>query len=497
MTARNDAVPQVEPPAWDTPDHWCAPVLPTGAEGNSMSSTHRRGALGRVLAAVTAAGLLAACGGNDTPADAGGADRSALAAVTDEQLKGATIRMARFFGDCEKTTTGVTDVAKATTECETIQILTNAFNAENKHGIKVERLGGAEWNTYYDTLNAAYAGGNPPDVAVMHASNLSDYAKRNLLLKLDEQLPVTGADIGDAAPAAKQGATYQDGTYGLPFDIHAALVHVNVDLFRKAGLVDAQGNPKIPTSAEEFLADAETLAAKTGKKYFGTARVKDGLGVHMWRSLIDQQGGSVLNEDRTKANVDSPEARTALDFMGKVFNGRYADPDQTYDAAQQAFLKGDTAMLMNGTWVVDQYDKEAPFEYRAADFPTLYEKPAIWGDSHMWVIPRQQSADPVKQRAALEFSSYLYGRSGDWAVHTGHLASRTSVLQSAEYKQAPQRANYVATGTTNANPVPPVSSWMAFNEALIARVDSIWFQNAPVDTALSDANRQLDTILAK
>ncbi len=462
-----------------------------------MRTTVRRGVLARAMIPVTVVGLLAACGGGDTTSQSGGASGQDLAAVTADQLKGATIKMARFFGDCDNTTTGVTDVAKAKSECETIQILTNAFNADNKYGIKVERLGGAEWNTYYDTLNAAYAGGNPPDVAVMHGSNVADYAKRNLLLKLDDQLAVTNVNINDAAPAARQAVTYEGGTYGLPFDIHAALVHLNTDLFKKAGLVDARGNPTLPKSPEEFLAQAEQVRAKTGKKYFGTARVKDGLGVHMWRSLINQQGASVISEDGKKANVDTPQARTALDFMGKVFNGTYADPDQTYDAAQQAFLKGETAMLMNGTWVVDQYTKEAPFTYRAADFPTLYGKPAIWGDSHMWVVPRQKSPDPVRQRAALEFASYLYEHSGDWAIHTGHLAARTSVLNSPDYQKAPQRANYVATGTTNANPVPPVSSWMAVNEALIAQIDSIWFQNTSPDAALAEANRKIDAILAK
>ncbi len=462
-----------------------------------MSTNPRRGLLVRAMIPVAVLGLVAACGGGDTKAKTGGANPDDLKAVTADQLKGSTIKLARFFGDCENTTANVTDVAKAKTECETIQILTNKFNAENKFGIKVERLGGAEWNTYYDTLNAAYAGGNPPDVAVMHGSSVADYGKRNLLLKLDDQLSVTGVKIDDAAPAARQAVTYEGGTYGLPFDIHAGLAHVNVDLFKKAGLVDGQGNPTLPKSPEEFLAQAEQVRAKTGKAYFGAARVKDGLGVHMWRSLVEQQGGSVLSEDGKKANVDTPEARKALDFVGKVFNGTYADPDQTYDAAQAAFLKGDTAMLFNGTWVVDQYDKEAKFAYRAADFPTLYGKPAIWGDSHMWVIPKQKSPDPVRQRAALEFVSFLYEHSGDWAIHTGHLAARTSVLNSPDYQKAPQRANYVATGTTNANPVPPVSSWMAVNEALISQIDSIWFQKAAPDTALTEANRKIDAILTK
>jgi multiple sugar transport system substrate-binding protein len=463
-----------------------------------MHKTVGRGFVARVVTPLAVVGLVAACGGgggsgSKATGAAGGLD---LAAVKPEQLKGQTIKLARFFGDCEDTTSGVTDVAKAKSECETIQILTNAFNAQNKYGIKVERLGGAEWNQYYDTLNAAYAGGTAPDVAVMHGSSLPDYARRNLLVKLDDQLGVTGVKLDDAAPAAREAVSWQGGTYSVPFDLHAALAHVNVDLFKKAGLVDAAGKPKMPTSTEEFLAQAQQMKAKTGKNYFGTARVKDGLGVHMWRSLVEQQGASIMNQDLTKATVDTPQARTALDFMGKVF-GPYADPNQTYDAAQAAFLKGDTAMLFNGTWVVDQYDKEAKFDYRAMDFPTLFEKPAVWADSHTWALPRQKSQDPVKTRAALEFVSYLYDHSGDWAIHTGHLAARQSVLNSPEYQKAPQRANYVATGTTNASLVPHMANWKGINDAVIGQIDSIWFQGAKPETALSQANQQLDAILAK
>jgi multiple sugar transport system substrate-binding protein len=464
-----------------------------------MRRTVGRGTTARLLIPVAALSLVTACGGGGAGSSSqggGAAGGSDVASVKPEQLKGQTIKLARFFGDCEAATTGVTDVAKAKDECETIQILTNKFNAENKYGIKVERLGGAAWDQYYDTLNAAYAGGTAPDVAVMHGSSLPDYARRNLLVKLDDLFPVTGVKIDDAAPAARQAVTWQGSTYAVPFDIHGALAHVNVDLFKKAGLVDASGAPKMPTSTDEFLAQAQQMKTRTGKNYFGAARVKDALGVHMWRSLVEQQGSDIFNQDLTKAQVDTPEAKNALDFMGKVF-GPYADPNQTYDAAQAAFLRGDTAMLMNGTWVVNQYDKEATFAYRAMDFPTLYSKPASWADSHTWVIPRQKSQDPVKTRAALEFITFLYDHSGDWAIHTGHLAARQSVLNSPEYKQAPQRANYVATGTTNARPVPHIANWKAINDAVVAQIDSVWFQGVQPQTAFQQADQQLDAILAK
>ncbi len=457
-----------------------------------------RGVLVRVLAPVAVIGLLTSCAGTGTGGGGGPeAGGPGLAAVTPEQLQGTTISVSRPFGECATETAGVTDVAQATDECETFEILTNAFNAENGRGITVERLGGGESDTYYDTLNAAYAGGSPPDVALVHASRITDYARRNLLLPLDAELAATSADIADAVQVAREGATHEGQLYALPFDVHGGLVHLNVDLFRQAGLVDAQDAPVLPTSPEEFLAHAQQMKDRTGVNYFGAGRVNEGFGVHMWRSLVQQQGADVLNADRTEATVDTPEARTALDFMGRVFDGGFADPAQTYDAAEAAFLSGQTAMLLNGTWVVDQYSQDAQFDYRVSDFPTLYGEPAMWADTHTWALPRQREADPVRYRAALEYASYLYENSQDWAVHTGHLAARSSVLESPDYQQAPQRANYVRTGTEVARHVPKIDDWPAVQDALVANIDSIWFQGRPVDEALAEADRQIDSILQR
>ena len=159
--------------------------------------------------------------------------------VSEDAVDAVSIEMARFFGDCEDSTLGVTDVTQATSECEVIQILTNAYNADNPDGITVERLGGAQYASYYDTLNATYAGGSPPDVAVMHEANLPDYAARNLLVPLDDVLAGVGVDPSQWTEPARRAVTFDGRIYGVPFDVHTTLWHVNRDLFEEAGLLDA------------------------------------------------------------------------------------------------------------------------------------------------------------------------------------------------------------------------------------------------------------------
>ena len=84
----------------------------------------------------------------------------------------------------------------------------------------------------------------------------------------------------------------------------------------------------------------------------------------------------------------------------------------------------------------------------------------------------------------MDFITFLYAHDKDWALGTGHISARQSVLASAAYKAAPQRANYASTGTTVAHPIPHIANWPAVDKALVAAMESIWFQHVSVDAAL-------------
>ncbi len=454
--------------------------------------------------------VLVACGGGDVaapaaeePAAEAPAAEEAEAetaeepaeepAAEEEMAEPVTISLARFFGDCDDTTDGVTDVKQATTECEVIAILTNQFNAENEHGITVERLGGAEWGTYYDALNATFAGGDRPDVAVMHGSNLPDYASRDLLLPMEEQLAAHDVDTSDWTEPAREAVTYDGTIYGVPFDLHANLFHVNVDIFEEAGLVDDEGMPILPSSREEFMEQAQTIQ-DLGYTYLATDASQFPIGVRIMFTLVWQQGSDLVSPDGTSANVDSPEAQEALDFMLEMFEKGYADANANYDASQAAFLNGEAAILHNGTWAVDQYNREAEFNYMALDFPTLYSEPATWANSHMWTVPLQD--DESRYDAAVEFVTFLNNHVNDWSIGTGHLAPRTSVLNSEEYEAAPQRANYADTANIS-RLVPSILNWQATEDILKEELESTWLTGKDPAQALSDANERINAELSQ
>ena len=398
-----------------------------------------------------------------------------------------TISLARFFGDCDDTTQGVTDVKQATTECEVIQILTNAFNAED-NGITVEKLGGQNWGDYYPQLSTTFSAGDPPDVAVMHQHRLPDFAGRGLLMPLADALAEAGVDFSDYTQPAQDAATADGEVYALPFDIHASLWHVNVDLMAEAGLVADDGSPIMPTSADELLAQCQQLQDATGKQYFGHDWFEFGVGARLFLGLVWQQGGDLY--DGTAATVNTPEGQEALRLLNELAT-TCSDPAQGYTDSQQGFLNGDIAVLHNGTWVVDQYDRETGFDYIATDLPTIYGTPAAWGDSHMWVLPIQSDEDPAKTAAAVEFLKYLYDHVGDWAIGTGHIAPRVSVIESEEYNSAPQRTNYAGTADI-AGLVPAVQGWAGAWDALAEELNATWVTGKDQTQALADAEARMN-----
>jgi multiple sugar transport system substrate-binding protein len=414
-------------------------------------------------------------------------------------LAATEITLFRFFGGCSDEYANVTDLSKAVGECGIIQVLTNKFNAENKEGITVKTQT-VEWGVYYDRLSANIAGGTPPDIAVMHRSVLPNYLARDLVQPLGKSFATAGIDTADFLPVAREAVTVNSEVWALPFDLHALLWHVNADLFAKAGLVDDKGQPKMPTSAAELLKHAETMKAKTGKRYFAIPSAVDPMPTWQYLSWVWQQGGNPVDAEK-KAHLESKESKEALRLLNALYAAGHASSKHDYAGAQQAFIAGESAVLVNGTWGVDTYEaqskdpKSALKKYVVRDVPTLYGKDAVWSDSHMWVLPKQPKPDPAKQKAALSFLKFLNDNNFHWA-RTGHLPVRASVLKSAEMQALPHRSEYTRTATI-AKAVPAIENQRAILDLLVNELNSTWLVNKEQDKALSEAQRRASQILRR
>ncbi|MEQ8965665.1 MAG: extracellular solute-binding protein [Azospirillaceae bacterium] len=404
------------------------------------------------------------------------------------------ITLGRFFGACEE---AGTDIDAAVGEACIIQSIINAFDAAD-NGYTVETLP-TDWGNYYDQIKASYAGRNPPDVHVMHRHRVPEFAGLGAIAPLTpEELAAAGIDVDDWAPNALDAVSLDGQIYGVPLDFHANLWHVNLDLMEAAGLVDDDGAPILPSSPEEMLEHAAAVQEATGKNYLAADFAQFPIGVRLVLALLWQQGSNVFSDG--EATIDTPEAEAAVGAIKALFDAGYADAQLNYADSQQAFLNGEAAILVNGTWVVDFYDSEAAKEevaldrYYAAPFPTLFDTPATWADSHMWAIPRSVKADePETFEAALALLAWINDHNVDWA-RTGHMAVRESVLASEAYADLPHRSEYADTAEI-ARDVPPTQKYGAIQDVLNRELQAIWLTGKPVGDALADADAQVQDLL--
>ena len=212
------------------------------------------------------------------------------------------IYLQRFFGECGAEYGGSIDVSKAEGECGIITTLVDRFNAENPD-IHID-VNVVAWPGY-PQLTAQVAARDPPDLVTMHEGVISDYASKGLVEPVDGYLRAAGISPADFTEAARQGVTMYGHIYGLPWDTHGGLFHVNTGLFAKAGLM-CGGKPVLPNSWDELFAQARQFEQRTGKPYLIQSNVGDPAFAarNLYTYMMAQ--GAVLFPDARHVKLDTP-----------------------------------------------------------------------------------------------------------------------------------------------------------------------------------------------
>lgn len=368
------------------------------------------------------------------------------------------ITFARFFGMCESDYGRETDPERAIGECGLITSLVNRFNAMNGQGYFV-RAQPIEHSSYYQQLGARIVSRDLPTVAIMHSSVINDFAKRRLLTPLDGSFRDAGIDVQDFTSHARRAVTLADGrVYALPMDTHSWLWHFNLNLLKKADLVNTDGTPRVPRSPEELLDHARRFKAATGKPYFIWLTANDN--AFMARTLItlvEQQGGHLFAPgDTLKLDLQSAEVHRVLTLMKQLYDERLTSRDLDYSAAVQSFINGGGGVMINGTWLLDMMVQQSKMPgaalvkgYYAAPFATLYQQPAAWADGHLLVLIEGGAKTEAQRRAARAFLKFINDQGAHWA-RTGQLPTRRSVLNSTQFRALPMRPQIESLATSGA-----------------------------------------------
>ena len=429
----------------------------------------------------------------------------ALAGPAPAQQK-TEITLSRFFGSCEADYGKSTDVKAARGECGVITTLVNQFNATNKDNIVVKPQI-VEWAPYYDQLTARIVARDVPTIAVMHESSLGDFVNRKLIDPVDDGFKSVGIDTAEFSDHAKAGTQFGGKTYALPFDTWGWLWHFNLNLMKKAGLTHPDGTPVMPTTPEELIAQARKFKEATGKPYFSWQTVNStSPNMRTFLTLFYQQSGAELFKGGAKPQIDmkSPQATRALNLMNQMYSEGLVMTGLDYGPSNQAFVNGETGVVVVGTWKIDDFVAQSEKAgtalsngYAVYPFPKLLDKKSVFADGHTWVMIKGGAKDEATRKAALTFLKFLWDNDVEWA-RTGHLPANKTALNSAGFKALPMRANIVEISTTGRGMPHSIPRQRAIEIAVDQEIGNMMASKKPLkdtqDAAETRVNKLLDAV---
>jgi len=235
---------------------------------------------------------------------------------------------------------------------------------EKQHPGFTVKLATTPYTEYLDRIVTAVRGGRGPDIIQNDVIWTPMLANEGFLLNLDKYWAKAPFKEEDFFEASIRTCKWNGSLYGVPqMDGHWGLIFYNKDLMAEAGF-----DPDFPpiTYWDEFVEVAKALTKPEKGQYgYAVMGAKDeGISV-TWGGWYATTGAkSWLNEDKTKAIVNSPNGvraakfKTDLALVHKVSPPGVVNWDQWDN--RSLFETGKLAMYMVGTWEVDILKEEAP-----------------------------------------------------------------------------------------------------------------------------------------
>ncbi|MGI5473050.1 extracellular solute-binding protein [Streptomyces sp. CA-132043] len=311
-------------------------------------------------------------------------------------------------------------------------------------GTRVERTV-LEWGTpYYTKLAMASAGGRGPDVAIAHMSRLAGYAPTGLVDPWDTDLLAEfGIREEDFADAVWRRTQHRGRTYAVPLDTHPFIVFFHPAVARKAGLVTGDGSldQEAFSSPARFLEAGRELARASGKQGVSFGYVNDtAQGWRLFYGLYRQTGNDFALPEGGPVTADADAMAEVIAFMAKLVDGRANPRRLDYPAALASFTNGQTAMTLTGEWELGTFRAADP-KVGAAPFPTVFGTPAVYADSHSFVLPRHPGRDEAHRRRAHQAVAAILKAGQTWAK-AGHIPAYEPVTRTRAYERLEPQSRY-------------------------------------------------------
>jgi ABC-type sugar transport system permease subunit/ABC-type glycerol-3-phosphate transport system substrate-binding protein len=269
---------------------------------------------------------------------------------------------------------------------------------------------------YQQKTLIATAGGDPPDIAGLLAADIVDFADKNALIPLDDYMRGTHLRREHFLPTYWDMGVYQERVWAVVSVPIVVSLHWNKDLFAKAGL-DPEQPPRTIAELDEFAKKLSIVndgrIQQLGFLPADTTPSAGASGLNWWPYGWGFWFGAELWDGGENITIDSPANVRAFTWLQSYAKAHpfaqmqnFSSSFGNFASAQNPFLNGKLAMVLQGVWMGNFIQKFNPtMRWGAAPFPseTAGGPPVAIVDADMLVIPNGAR----HPREAFEFIAYL------------------------------------------------------------------------------------------
>lgn len=331
----------------------------------------RTTSLARSLAVGAAITLVAAACGGSNFADDGGDDPAAAPTGNDDApAEGVPLTLMGW--------------SSSPAEDDALNAIIDGYNDQSANTARFNPV------PEYDTaLQAALAGGSPPDVIYVDSARLPDLVEAGALAPAEGQID----DEGDFYESLRDTFSYDGTLWCPPKDLSTLALVYNVDIFDDAGL-------EPPTDWDQLAAAAEAL---TDDDRVGLALSAE---YPRWGAFMFQAGGGVTDDDVTSMTIDSDANQEAFGYLEDLYAAGHATTATELDAGWpgEAFGQERAAMTIEGNWIVGAMDNDFPdVNWAVAELPVGPAGPGTFVFTVCYGVP----AASQNQDAAWDLINHL------------------------------------------------------------------------------------------
>ncbi|MGD0566457.1 MAG: sugar ABC transporter substrate-binding protein [Candidatus Goldiibacteriota bacterium] len=385
-----------------------------------------------------------------------------------------------------------------TSEIEIIKKSVENFKKANPGiDVKLERLPAGD--AYTEKIVTQIAGGNSVDVMFVNAEQFYIYAKKGILLPLNDFVSRDNMPVNKFYPKIIEKFTVDKNLYVLPRDIApVCVVFYNKEIFNANGL-------KYP--GEDWNWDnMRSLAAKMTKKNsdgsttFGFA---DEWGI--WEPFVLSNGGRLVDDLKkpSKCLLDSPEALAAFGYRQDLMYKYKVMPSPSQLSAMggvgaaDLFVNGKAAMFLSGIWKTPYFRQTVKFDWDAQVFP---EGPA---GGRGWLVSGggysilKSTKHPEE---AWKLLTFLAGEEGQKALAMTGLAQPAikAIAESGAFLDGkpPLSKKFLLDSVNYGCFAPDTDKWQeSLNSYIFPALDKIWANEKKPYQVMPDAVKKVNKLI--